>query len=85
MSDSLPPIDAPRPETSGKRAGGVQSLDRAFALLEIMAEAGGEASLSQLADASGLPLPTIHRIIRTLVATATCASCPPGATRSARG
>ncbi|GAB2491489.1 IclR family acetate operon transcriptional repressor [Nocardiopsis aegyptia] len=67
MSDSLPPIDAPRPETSGKRAGGVQSLDRAFALLEIMAEAGGEASLSQLADASGLPLPTIHRIIRTLV------------------
>ncbi len=50
-----------------RRAGGVQSLDRAFALLEIMADAGGEASLSQLADSSGLPLPTIHRIIRTLV------------------
>ncbi|WP_193374765.1 MULTISPECIES: IclR family transcriptional regulator [Nocardiopsis] len=49
------------------RAGGVQSLDRAFALLEIMADAGGEISLSQLADSSGLPLPTIHRIIRTLV------------------
>ncbi|MDA8372203.1 MAG: IclR family transcriptional regulator [Nocardiopsaceae bacterium] len=49
------------------RSGGVQSLDRAFSLLEIMADAGGEVSLSQLADASGLPLPTIHRIIRTLV------------------
>ncbi|RNL86248.1 IclR family transcriptional regulator [Halostreptopolyspora alba] len=45
----------------------MQSLDRAFALLEIMADAGGEISLSQLADSSGLPLPTIHRLIRTLV------------------
>ncbi|WP_028647231.1 IclR family transcriptional regulator [Nocardiopsis sp. CNT312] len=45
----------------------MQSLERAFTLLEIMAESGGEASLSQLADSSGLPLPTIHRIIRTLV------------------
>ncbi|GAA1443430.1 allantoin degradation transcriptional regulator AllR [Nocardiopsis tropica] len=50
-----------------ERSGGVQSLDRAFSLLEIMAEAGGETSLSQLAESSGLPLPTIHRIIRTLV------------------
>ncbi|QBI53321.1 IclR family transcriptional regulator [Streptomonospora litoralis] len=49
------------------RSGGVQSLDRAFSLLEIMADAGGEVSLSRLADASGLPLPTIHRIIRTLL------------------
>ncbi|CAM4105240.1 allantoin degradation transcriptional regulator AllR [Nocardiopsis rhodophaea] len=56
------PLPGTRP-----RAGGVQSLDRAFALLEIMADAGGEISLSELADASGLPLPTIHRIIRTLV------------------
>lgn len=54
------------PETR-ERPGSVQSLDRAFALLEIMASAGGELSLSELADSSGLPLPTIHRIIRTLV------------------
>src|SRR5690606_10604203 len=55
--------------TAGKRerSGGVQSLDRAFCLLEIMAEAGGETSLSELAQSSGLPLPTIHRIVRTLV------------------
>lgn len=55
--------------TAGKRerSGGVQSLDRAFCLLEIMAEAGGETSLSELAQSSGLPLPTIHRIVRSLV------------------
>ena len=47
--------------------GGVQSLQRAFDLLERLADAGGEASLSELATTSGLPLPTIHRLIRTLV------------------
>ncbi|CCH34358.1 IclR family transcriptional regulator [Actinosynnema sp. NPDC047251] len=46
---------------------GVQSLQRAFDLLERLADAGGEASLSELAASSGLPLPTIHRLIRTLV------------------
>ncbi len=50
------------------RPGGVQSLDRAFELLELMAAAGGEVGLSQLAAMSGLPVPTIHRIVRTLVA-----------------
>ena len=46
---------------------GVQSLQRAFELLERLADAGGEASLSELAASSGLPMPTIHRLIRTLV------------------
>lgn len=50
------------------RSGGVQSLDRAFGLLELMAAAGGDVALSELAAASGLPLPTIHRLVRTLVA-----------------
>jgi IclR family transcriptional regulator, acetate operon repressor len=48
-------------------ASGVQSLQRAFGLLEKLADMGGEASLSELASTSGLPLPTIHRLIRTLV------------------
>ncbi|EHR60023.1 IclR family transcriptional regulator [Saccharomonospora cyanea] len=47
--------------------GGVQSLQRAFELLERLADTGGEASLSELAASSGLPMPTIHRLIRTLV------------------
>ncbi|MEC3976331.1 IclR family transcriptional regulator [Amycolatopsis sp. H20-H5] len=50
------------------RDGGVQSLQRAFELLEHLADTGGEASLSELATLSGLPMPTIHRLIRTLVA-----------------
>jgi IclR family acetate operon transcriptional repressor len=45
----------------------VQSLDRAFAILEAMADAGGVIGLSQLAADSGLPLATIHRLVRTLV------------------
>ena len=49
------------------RSGGVQSIERAFRLLETLAGGGGVMSLSRLASASGLPLPTIHRLIRTLV------------------
>jgi len=53
---------------AGGAADGVQSLERAFVLLELMADAGGEVALSQLAADSGLPLSTIHRLVRTLVA-----------------
>lgn len=49
------------------KAGGVQSLGRAFEILEKMADAGGTVGLSQLASDVGLPLPTIHRLVRTLV------------------
>lgn len=48
------------------RQSGVQSLTRAFELLESLATAGGEASLTELASASGLPASTIHRIMATL-------------------
>jgi IclR family acetate operon transcriptional repressor len=47
--------------------GGVQSLSRAFAILEAMADAGGEIGLSQLATNAQLPPATIHRLVRTLV------------------
>jgi len=50
-----------------KGSGGVQSLDRAFAILEAMADAGGVIGLSQLAEKADLPLATIHRLVRTLV------------------
>jgi IclR family acetate operon transcriptional repressor len=45
----------------------VQSLTRAFDLLEALADGGGALTLSELAAASGLPLPTIHRLMRSLV------------------
>lgn len=50
------------------RSGGVQSVDRAIDLLELLADAGGESTLSELAGQTALPLPTIHRLMRTLLA-----------------
>jgi IclR family transcriptional regulator, acetate operon repressor len=63
VAASPAPIDAPPAD----RAGGVQSVERAFQLLEILADSGGVSTLSDLATASGLPMPTIHRLVRTLV------------------
>ena len=54
-------------DTVRARSGGVQSVERVFELLELMAEAGGEISLSDLSVRAGLPMPTIHRLLRTCV------------------
>ncbi|HEY7487733.1 MAG TPA: IclR family transcriptional regulator [Streptosporangiaceae bacterium] len=48
-------------------ADAVRSLERAFELLEHLADAGGEMALSELTEVSGLPMPTIYRLMRTLV------------------
>ena len=48
--------------------GGVQSVERTFDLLEYILSAGGEMGISEAAVESGLPLPTIHRLLQTLVA-----------------
>lgn len=47
--------------------GGVQSVERAFGLLECIANAGGSATLSEMAGVVDLPMPTIHRLLNTLV------------------
>jgi IclR family acetate operon transcriptional repressor len=49
------------------RSGTVQSVERVFELLEAISDAGGEISLSDLATTSELPMPTIHRLLRTCV------------------
>jgi IclR family acetate operon transcriptional repressor len=46
---------------------GVQSLERAFGLLELVAAHREAMSISALAAASGLPPATLHRLARTLV------------------
>lgn len=46
---------------------GVKSVTRVFDLLELIADAGGDVTLSELSAAAELPLPTIHRLLRTLV------------------
>jgi IclR family transcriptional regulator, acetate operon repressor len=54
--------------TAGRSAKqSVQSVERAFLLLEAMADADGVMGVSTLASETGLPLPTIHRLVRTLV------------------
>lgn len=42
----------------------VQSLARAFGLLDHLVEPGGRAMLTELATVSGLPAPTIQRLRR---------------------
>ncbi|WP_336855882.1 IclR family transcriptional regulator [Sinomonas albida] len=51
-----------------KASGGVQSVERVFELLELITDAGGDVTLSELSSSTELPLPTIHRLLRTLVA-----------------
>ncbi len=45
----------------------VQSVDRAFSILEEMARNGGEIGLTELATELDLPVPTVHRAMQTLV------------------
>jgi IclR family transcriptional regulator, acetate operon repressor len=53
-------VDKPPPS-------GVQSLDRALLLLEKLADAGGSQRLAELELATGLPLPTVHRLLQSLM------------------
>lgn len=49
-----------------REPGGVQSVARAFGLLEALAEAHDPLALAEVAVAAGLPVPTAHRLLRTL-------------------
>lgn len=46
---------------------GVQSVERSFALLEILGRSEAGLGISELASESGLSLGTVHRLLRTLV------------------
>jgi DNA-binding IclR family transcriptional regulator len=56
-------MTAVRPEPAGGRPG---SVHRTFDILEVVAALGG-ASAKQIADATGLPLPTVYRLVRELL------------------
>ena len=47
--------------------GSIQSVDRALSLLEALAEAGGEASLTDLSKRTCLNVSTCHHLLSTLV------------------
>ena len=53
-------------DRGAKITGAVQSVDRTFQILEAVADEGGQTSLSRLAETTALPMPTIHRLMRTL-------------------
>ena len=50
----------------GRDHGGIQALDRAFLILDVMADAGGEAKLTEIAAIAGLNVSTCHHLISTL-------------------
>ncbi|WP_406074650.1 IclR family transcriptional regulator [Micromonospora sp. NBC_01638] len=47
--------------------GGVQSVKRALQIMNMIADTGAPCGLSELASATGLPIATIHRLLRTLI------------------
>ena len=56
----------PRARADGDRHS-IQSVDRALFLLETIAEAGGEASLTDLATRTGLNISTFHHLLAILI------------------
>jgi len=61
-----PGTRAPRARGEGDRHS-IQSVDRALYLLETIAEAGGEATLTDLANRTGLNISTCHHLLATLI------------------
>lgn len=57
---------APGARPAGERHG-IQSVDRAITLLEVIADAGGEATLTEIATRAGLNISTSHHLLSTLV------------------
>jgi len=54
----------------------IQSVDRALLLLETIAEAGGEATLTELATRTGLNISTCHHLLATLIQRGFAAKVP---------
>lgn len=67
MAQQIKTIDTAEPVSRRATGSGVQSVERVFELLELVTDAGGEVTLSELSASTDLPLPTIHRLLRTLV------------------
>jgi len=64
---AAPIIPAPAIETPRAERHSIQSVDRAMRLLEAIAEAGGECSLTELSQRTQLNISTCHHLLSTLV------------------
>ena len=60
-----PAVTAPSAKTPHR--GSIQSVDRALSLLEALAEAGGESSLTDLSRRTSLNVSTCHHLLSTLL------------------
>jgi len=80
MDATVLPGPATRAPRAGSRASGdrhsIQSVDRALYLLETIAEAGGEATLTDLANRTGLNISTCHHLLATLIKRGFAAKVP---------
>ncbi len=72
-----PGVKAHSPRTGAKaNRHSIQSVDRALFLLETIAEAGGEATLTELATRTGLNISTCHHLLATLIKRGFAAKVP---------
>jgi IclR family acetate operon transcriptional repressor len=71
MEATVLPAPGPKVRAASGRAAGerhhIQSVDRALILLESIAEAGGETTLTDLSHRTGLNISTCHHLLATLV------------------
>jgi IclR family acetate operon transcriptional repressor len=63
-----PHREAGHARSSGDGAkSGIQSVQRAFAILDVIAQTGGEASLTEISRLTGLKISTCHHLLATLI------------------
>src|SRR5512143_802873 len=70
MNATILPGPGAKPRASRTREGdghSIQSVDRALYLLETIAEAGGETTLTDLSNRTGLNISTCHHLLATLI------------------
>ena len=68
MDATILPGPGAKPRVSrGGDGHSIQSVDRALYLLETIAEAGGEATLTELSHRTGLNISTCHHLLATLI------------------
>ncbi|HEY1310487.1 MAG TPA: IclR family transcriptional regulator [Pseudolabrys sp.] len=80
MDATILPGPGAKARPSRARAAGdrhsIQSVDRALFLLETIADAGGEATLTDLATRTGLNISTCHHLLATLIQRGFAAKVP---------
>jgi IclR family acetate operon transcriptional repressor len=62
-----PEASTSEPPRSARNGSTIQSVQRAFQLLDIIAASGGEATLTDLSRVSGLKVSTCHHLLATLI------------------